>query len=301
MIKIIKYQCPVCKNYTLDYYKEYDICQVCGWEDDGSEKFPDDESGPNHITFNEAKRILKSGNSCLKDLDFIRKPLGIEIPKGSKEYLEIQEYFNNPINSYNEAIKLLNYDDAHKTIGDSDFLDAQNKAFTIFNTLAFTDSEIGKKSAIRLALCYANGYGCERNLYVASSLVSEVEELYNTPLKNVSIKHINGSIDRDIITIKMCDKTNPKYLKVITDLLSKKLDSTKFGTIKCNVVGDNSISVEINQLKYLDAELLKDIKTILIDFMKIQTVVVDPKAFNNPHEGVAYFNGANNLIKSYFK
>lgn len=301
MIKLIKYQCPVCKNYTLSMKNEYDICTVCGWEDDGYEKYPDEESGPNHISFNEAKRLWDSNIGFNNDCIFIRKPLGIEMPKGSKEYLDIKKYIDDPENSYKEANKALDYEISHGTFDNIDYLEAKNKAFTIFNALAFLDSEIGRQSAIRLALCYANGYGCKRNLYVASRLAIEVEELYNARLKNVSIKHINGlDVDSELITIRICDKTNPKYLKVITDLLSKKLDSSKYEVVSCDVVGDNSISVKVNDVKHQNIDLLKDIKNILINFTKIKTTIVDTKAFKNPHEGIAYFNGAQELIRNYF-
>ncbi len=56
-----KYICPCCHNYTLDFSGEYDICYMCGWEDDGSNE--DSEFSPvNHMTLGEAKRIyiLKS-------------------------------------------------------------------------------------------------------------------------------------------------------------------------------------------------------------------------------------------------
>ncbi|MBR6696484.1 MAG: hypothetical protein IKL70_08750, partial [Oscillospiraceae bacterium] len=35
-----KYQCPCCRNYTLDeepYNHTYEICPVCFWEDDTSD------------------------------------------------------------------------------------------------------------------------------------------------------------------------------------------------------------------------------------------------------------------------
>lgn len=29
-----KYKCPVCGIFTLDKGRMYDICPICGWEDD---------------------------------------------------------------------------------------------------------------------------------------------------------------------------------------------------------------------------------------------------------------------------
>lgn len=123
-----------------------------------------------------------------------------------------------------------------------------------------------------------------------------IKENNDTPLKDVTIQHTQ---DKDIVTIKLCDKTNPKYIKVLTDLLNKKIDSSKYGSHKCSVEGDNSLSVEVDILNNKYYDLLKDIKAIFKDFLNIKTVIVDPKAFKNPHEGIAYFNGATELVRLY--
>lgn len=51
------YTCPCCSFNTLDTINEYDICPLCGWEDDGSEA--DDYSSPNGKSLNQAKIDFK--------------------------------------------------------------------------------------------------------------------------------------------------------------------------------------------------------------------------------------------------
>ncbi len=44
------YHCPCCKFRTLHSRGEYEICQVCFWEDDGQDEHDADvvRGGPNH-------------------------------------------------------------------------------------------------------------------------------------------------------------------------------------------------------------------------------------------------------------
>ena len=47
-------ECPVCGKYCFD--EEYDICPICGWENDGVQA--DDHNyagGANHLSVNEAR------------------------------------------------------------------------------------------------------------------------------------------------------------------------------------------------------------------------------------------------------
>jgi hypothetical protein len=46
--------CPCCDYRTLDARGQYDICNVCFWEDDGTSEL-DRPSGPNHMTLREAR------------------------------------------------------------------------------------------------------------------------------------------------------------------------------------------------------------------------------------------------------
>lgn len=45
--------CPCCRYKTLET-REWEICPVCFWEDDGSTD-PDKVSGPNHMTLREGR------------------------------------------------------------------------------------------------------------------------------------------------------------------------------------------------------------------------------------------------------
>ena len=297
MKTIKQYQCPICGNYTLDVKNEYYICPICFWEDDGSEAYPDEDYGPNHISFNDAKRLWnKNGFINETYRKFIRRPFGIELSKESKEYEDIKKYIDNVEDSYNKAIMALNYESNHSVINDCDFLEAKHEAFKIFNALAFLDEKVGKKAAAHLALCYAGGYGCKKSLSMAHFILEKIEGIYSTRLKDVTIQRDN---DKDSITIKLCDKTNTNYLKVICDELSHKLDTNKYGIIKCEILNDNGILIEAECCINSNGDLVKDLEKAFIEFINIETVIVNPNAFKNPHEGIAYFNGAKSILKKY--
>ena len=297
MKTIKKHPCPICNNYTLDVKNEYYICPVCFWEDDGSEEYPDENWGPNHISFNDAVKSWNEKGYIDKSFrKFTRRPFGIELSKDSKEYEKIKKYIDNAEESYNEAVEALKYETNHSLINDCDFLEAKHKAFEILNALAFCDDMVGQKAATHLALCYANGYGCKKRLDIACNLLNEIDNRYSTRLKNVTIQRSN---DKDTIEIKLCEKTNANYLKVICDELLHKLDTNKYGIIKCEVLNDSGILIEAECCINSNGDLVKDLEKVFIDFINIETVIVDPNAFKNPHEGIAYFNGAKSILKMY--
>ncbi|GEM_PF-1580410 len=50
-------RCPVCGKFYFSERGSYDICPVCGWEDDSVQKqWPDLEGGANKDSLNEARR-----------------------------------------------------------------------------------------------------------------------------------------------------------------------------------------------------------------------------------------------------
>lgn len=60
---IDKNMCPCCGKYRFEEPGEYEICQVCGWEDDPVQrKDPDFEGGANKLSLNQAKDEYKKNN-----------------------------------------------------------------------------------------------------------------------------------------------------------------------------------------------------------------------------------------------
>ena len=62
MEKKEQYPCPVCGRYEFEKEDDYDICNVCGWE---NEKYqithPDEEGGANRMSLNQAKKAWAEG------------------------------------------------------------------------------------------------------------------------------------------------------------------------------------------------------------------------------------------------
>ena len=53
------YECPCCRNLTLTEEPSgtFEICPICGWEDDEVQfKNPDYEGGANKLSLNQAKK-----------------------------------------------------------------------------------------------------------------------------------------------------------------------------------------------------------------------------------------------------
>lgn len=49
--------CPVCGQHKFDFNDEFEICPVCGWEDDAVQRAePDYPEGANGMSLNEYKR-----------------------------------------------------------------------------------------------------------------------------------------------------------------------------------------------------------------------------------------------------
>ena len=59
------YPCPICGEMTLSSEEySFDICKVCGWQEDGLQQKHPDELGPNkQWTLNAAKDAWKNGKT----------------------------------------------------------------------------------------------------------------------------------------------------------------------------------------------------------------------------------------------
>lgn len=61
------YVCPCCGEHTLHESPPgtFEICDICGWEDDNVQYLnPDYSGGANAFSLNEAKRIYFSKHKC---------------------------------------------------------------------------------------------------------------------------------------------------------------------------------------------------------------------------------------------
>ena len=49
-------KCPVCGEYEFEEDDDFDVCDVCGWENDGVQNDdPDYDGGANDLSLNEFK------------------------------------------------------------------------------------------------------------------------------------------------------------------------------------------------------------------------------------------------------
>ena len=56
--------CPVCGKYQFEEDDNFEICPVCGWEDDAIQReAPDYDGGANPISLNQAIEAYKNNKS----------------------------------------------------------------------------------------------------------------------------------------------------------------------------------------------------------------------------------------------
>jgi len=81
----MKYLCPCCNMRTLDEEPPgtYEICPVCGWEDDEVQfNNPNYSGGANEVSLVEAKKNFQTiGAIDKKSLEYVRHPTQEEIPE----------------------------------------------------------------------------------------------------------------------------------------------------------------------------------------------------------------------------
>lgn len=59
-------KCSVCGKYEFHEKDDYDVCPVCGWENDGFQnENPDYAGGANQMSLNEARKAYKEGREVL--------------------------------------------------------------------------------------------------------------------------------------------------------------------------------------------------------------------------------------------
>ncbi len=62
----MKHKCPVCNKYDFSESGSYEICPVCGWEDDPvQEDDPAYSGGANLMSLNEAKTAYINGDKIV--------------------------------------------------------------------------------------------------------------------------------------------------------------------------------------------------------------------------------------------
>lgn len=59
-------QCACCGQFTLEKDSIFEICDNCGWQDDGVQNDkPDYEGGANKMSLNQAKEAYKKGEKVI--------------------------------------------------------------------------------------------------------------------------------------------------------------------------------------------------------------------------------------------
>ena len=181
MRKSRKTKCPICGNYSL--LGPGDICRICFY----GNIYNDNEEG-----LQKAKESYKQHGVCDRDfLDSTRPPRGIELPglyeedckeaRQSFDYQFTKSCLEDKENLYSQAEDALFkkyfgddliYDNTYKEI-------SEKEAFNIFNALAYDESMEGLRSAFNLALCYATGFGCKKDIVDAQCVLDELTNYYD--------------------------------------------------------------------------------------------------------------------------
>lgn len=57
--------CPVCGKHHFEEEDFFEVCPICGWEDDGVQRDdPDYEGGANKMSLNQARAAWKPGKTA---------------------------------------------------------------------------------------------------------------------------------------------------------------------------------------------------------------------------------------------
>lgn len=64
MITTSKFNCPCCGQKTLSEERMFEVCKVCGWEDDNIQfANPDMAGGANYFSLNKYRELYLQGKN----------------------------------------------------------------------------------------------------------------------------------------------------------------------------------------------------------------------------------------------
>lgn len=110
-----KLKCPCCDYYTLNGSGEYEICPVCFWEDDESQRhMPDMAGGANRVSLNEARQNFHKFGACEDSVKSkVRKPTMVERTGEKKIGLTGKMLWNGDLgdDTYQNPILYTDYSD----------------------------------------------------------------------------------------------------------------------------------------------------------------------------------------------
>ena len=108
--------CPCCGIYYFDETDFYEICEVCGWEDDSAQREnPDDEGGANSRSLNEFRKVWDK--NCKRTI--------------VKDYFEVALSFGITA-AYDDLLKLKNLS-PYRTYGVTEVIEAYGKKWYVIN------------------------------------------------------------------------------------------------------------------------------------------------------------------------
>ena len=81
---LTRFQCPCCQSFTLPEVRQFDVCPVCYWEDDGQDDLDADvvRGGPNgSLSLTAARQNYQRIGACEERfVELVRKPFDDERP-----------------------------------------------------------------------------------------------------------------------------------------------------------------------------------------------------------------------------